>query len=722
MTTDRLYPLLPAVYRLRDAAQKEQLRALLQVIEEQLQIVEADISGLSDNWFVETCAEWVVPYIGDLLGVRGLHPVSGATRSERARVANTIAYRRRKGTAAMLEQLARDVTGWPAHAVEFFELLAVTQHLNHVRPGKGGTVDLGNANRLELLGGPFETVAHTGEVRHIDNARGRYNIPNVGLFLWRIQSYPISRGTARVVDAPADGHFTFNPLGLDAPLFSAGRTEQDITHLAGEVDIPLPLRRRPLYDELNARRAAVVVGATPDAVYFGERPSRVLDVFLDHAPEALLPEQILICNLSDWRRPPSQEYTWPNGDTFRTLVSVDPQNGRLIALDVPGVPRPTSVEVSYAYGFPGDLGGGPYDRQGFVADWLGSLEGEVRWQIGVTATAPPNDDYLVQTLSAAIDEWNKQPAGTKGVIALLDSRSYRESTPPIQILAQSQLLIVAADWPEEVPRGPFDQARRPGRLSAAGVRPHLQGDLTVLGMAPAESEDPGGLVIDGLLIEGSLTAAAGNLGRLELWNSTLVPGMGGLVVSDAPGAPAGARNERLTVTVKRAIIGPVQIAEPVRLLRLVDTIADAPSGAPVVQAAAAEIIASTILGTTDVQTLEASNSIFRDRVSVERRQVGCVRFCYVTRESLVPRRYRCQPVSAAAAERVVPRFISTTYGAPGYAQPASSCPSEIMTGADDEDEQGAFHFLQESQRLTNLRTSLDEYLRFGLEAGVLLET
>ena len=43
-------------------------------------------------------------------------------------------YRRRKGTAAMLEQLARDVTGWDARAVEYFELLATTQYMNHRRP------------------------------------------------------------------------------------------------------------------------------------------------------------------------------------------------------------------------------------------------------------------------------------------------------------------------------------------------------------------------------------------------------------------------------------------------------------------------------------------------------------------------------------------------------------------------------------------------------------
>ena len=34
-------------------------------------------------------------------------------------MANTIAFRRRKGTALMLEELARSVTDWPARMVEF---------------------------------------------------------------------------------------------------------------------------------------------------------------------------------------------------------------------------------------------------------------------------------------------------------------------------------------------------------------------------------------------------------------------------------------------------------------------------------------------------------------------------------------------------------------------------------------------------------------------------
>src|SRR4051812_962245 len=109
---DRLYALLPAVHRRRDAERGEPLRALLGILQEEYERVHTDIGQLYDNWFIETCQEWVVPYLGDLIGARHLTGVSG-----RALVANLLSYRARKGTLQVLESLARDVTGWPAYAV-----------------------------------------------------------------------------------------------------------------------------------------------------------------------------------------------------------------------------------------------------------------------------------------------------------------------------------------------------------------------------------------------------------------------------------------------------------------------------------------------------------------------------------------------------------------------------------------------------------------------------
>src|SRR5262245_6937360 len=116
-TPERLYNLLPAIYRQRDIAQGEPLRALLAIIEQELQRLEADIEALYDNWFIETCQEWVVPYIGDLLGIRSLNDEKHLVFSQRARVANTVGYRRRKGVAAVLEHGVRDATGWQTRVV-----------------------------------------------------------------------------------------------------------------------------------------------------------------------------------------------------------------------------------------------------------------------------------------------------------------------------------------------------------------------------------------------------------------------------------------------------------------------------------------------------------------------------------------------------------------------------------------------------------------------------
>src|ERR1051325_5094271 len=109
LDAEKLYALLPAVYRLLDSERGEPLKAFLSIIAEQIAVLEENLAQLYDDQFIETCAEWVVPYIGDLVGTRGIVPFPGATFTRRAEVANAIAARRRKGTASMLEQLARDV-------------------------------------------------------------------------------------------------------------------------------------------------------------------------------------------------------------------------------------------------------------------------------------------------------------------------------------------------------------------------------------------------------------------------------------------------------------------------------------------------------------------------------------------------------------------------------------------------------------------------------------
>lgn len=608
-TDERLYQLLPAVYRQRDAAQREPLRALLAVIEGELRLVEGDIARLYENWFIETCDEWVVPYLGDLLNVRGLLPVENGALSQRALVANALGYRRRKGTAAMLEQLARDVTGWPAKAVEFFERLATTQHLNHLRPANLCTVDLHDMDGLELLDGPFERATHTAEVRHIDNGRGRYNIPNIGLFLWRLQSYAVTRGTPRPVADPADGRYTFNPLGIAAPLFNRPRTEREITQLAGEENVPGPLRRLPLHEELEGLRQALVDGKTPSSLFFGAQP--VLQIFIQRGNNSgfamVPPEEVLICDLSDlpaappadWRRPPAtKKYTRASdgAEVERPItVAVDPVQGRL---SFRADPTLRAVEVSYAYGFGGDLGGGPYDRQASVAQWFDRTDEREIWQMGVTRNPPADDERLVATLAEAVQAWNDVLSDGEervGIIAVMDSRTYEEgltNSQAITVPAGSRLAIVAADWPETPdPEIPGRQQRVEGQLAPTNLRPHLRGDLAVQAGAPVPTATGGELILDGLLIEGALSVLQGqpddsgqptSLGGLRLAHCTLVPGhslneAGASREPNRPSVVVDPANNQLRLQVYRSITGPLRLPAEIADLEVRDSIIDSPT-------------------------------------------------------------------------------------------------------------------------------------------------
>ncbi|HEX9867645.1 MAG TPA: phage tail protein [Candidatus Tectomicrobia bacterium] len=738
---DRLYDLLPAIYRVRDTTQGESLRALLAVLERELQLLEDDIARLYDNWFIETCDEWVVPYMGDLLGVRGLVALQNGAFSQRALVANTLAHRRRKGSAAMLEQLVRDATGWRARVVEFFETLVTTQHLNHVRSANVWSPDLRDTNQLELLGSPFDRVNHTADVRSIGKGRGKHNIPNVGLFVWRLQSYSVVRGTARAVSQPADGRYTFDPLGLDIPLFNPPQTERDITHLAEEINVPNPLRRRPLYDELEAQRRALVEGETPHNLYFGKQP--VLQIFVNGQPDPVSPAEILICDLSDpptpipegWRRPPtSRTYTRSDGTTviLPIQVAVDPVLGRLA---FPAGVAPSQVQVSYAYGFSADVGGGPYDRRESVSE---ALTRPVTWQVGVSKDLAPVLGELVANLAEAVQEWNAKPPGTVGVIAILDSHTYVENltgADKIIIPEGSHLLIVAADWPEvDVPGSPGLKQRIAGQLAPVGLRPHLLGDLSVQGDAAESSLSPGELVLDGLLIEGGLRVLVGNLGSLRVAHCTLVPHKGGPTVN--PSVTPGQQNTGLSIKISRSICGPITLPDTVPTLHIVDSIVDldqAEDEAITAPGAAASLQTSTVLGSTTVRGLEASNSIFTGVVSAERRQTGCVRFSYVPDGSRTPRRFRCQPdlalkeatdpvQQARTRARLRPVFTSVRYGHPGYAQLTLTCAEQIRMGAEDGSEMGVFNGLKQRQREANLGLQLEDHLRFGLEAGIFYVT
>ncbi len=774
-----IYELLPAIYRIRDDEQGKPLEAFISIIAEQAVIVQKNIDGLYDNWFIETCQEWVVPYIGDLLGVRGLNPIGDtAGISQRAYVANTIGYRRRKGIAPVLEQLTLDVTGWRAHVVEFFELLQTSQYMNHIRLHRPLTPDLRRMDELDRINTAFDTVAHSTDVRHISSGRGKYNISNIGIFTWRLQSYPLTRCDAirhecmpgsfasPPLSPPSSPPsplyvFTFNPTGKKTQLFNRPQTETAITHISTEINVPGLLRRRILFDELEALRSTFENGST--RVYnFFEKSSEdeyifeIIRLDKDDNEEKILPEEIQICNLEHCCTPPVnidfKEMKEDGSFVIRKIKALaDPVTGKFMFTEQDPDAR---AIVGYSYGFSGDIGGGPYNREDSISkNFFKTKETDQIWQVGVSKTIKTvHGEKIYKTINEAIAEWHTKPAGTVGVITILDSRTYEEDLD-IVIEEKSKLLIVAADWPIRKDIVDGSDIRNPGDLLAEDIRPFIQGSIAITGHGNVDAQDTcGEITLNGMLIAGKVSILEGQLGAFNLIHSTIIPESGGLEVG--AGVSNTQSNQWLIIDIERSISGPLDLHNTAALKLIIkDSIQDKKKkevSDHAINAVNTPGVLScvTLFGKTEIKTLEATNCIFDDIVIVKRRQEGCVRFSFVPTDSKAPRLYRCQPnleisntiaeetekkgsalspsaknkIESEIEEWLVPSFTSVIYDHYAYAQLSARCPVPINSGADNGSEMGAFNYLKQPQRKANLQIALNEYLPLGLEAGIMYVT
>lgn len=524
----RLWALLPAIYRTDDtdpSGAPGPLQELLNRVGGQVAVVRRSLDRLWADQSIETCDDWAIPYIGDLLGtnlVTGLD-----ARGQRLDVANTIHYRRRKGTLAILEEMARDVTGFDAHIVEGFRRLARSRHgLDPMVGGAafpgasasdvagllsgegligpltgtpaGGLADLRSVHGAALANSPFDESFHTADLRAGVGAIGHFGIPKLLVFLWRLNSFAIGDPTGNastlatagtpVVVAGCPNQFVFDPTGREIPLFlpPAPPIADDFADTwtpAYEWQVPGPITA-------SLERAITAPGST--------------------APPYPYPPPNTTPGSPPPSSPPSAaKVPYGYSVTGANLDQVWPERGRFSVHPSSPPPSAARLAVAYYYGFsayPGTLyvGAGPYDRG----------------QLG----NPPEQQPPVKTvrggtgLGKALAE--VAPLGT---VVIADSLTYRDAPASVGTAGAPIQNVLIQAGSEQRP------VLRPEPTSPPG------------GTVPAWVFTGGGesaeLTLDGLLVCGCDIVLRGSFETVRITACTLDPGT---LDRGAPPAPPAA--------------------------------------------------------------------------------------------------------------------------------------------------------------------------------------
>jgi hypothetical protein len=749
-----LFQLVPAVYRLRDAqiaasmqllspaeqtllsslqtsttplnatqqseldalfakSQRGPLQSLVMVIAEQLQAFAADLDQLYDDQFIETCAPWVIPYIGDLIGYQSIRGIAPTVDNPRSEVANTIAFRRRKGTVLVLEELARDVTGWGAHAVEFFEILADTQYMKHVRRFNHYAPNVRGWQPRFYRNSGFSQMPRKVDVRNFGQAGNqatglpRPNVQNIGIYLWSLGAYSVTSGTPTVSTA-SPNCYRFSALGMDQPLFHAAISQGDpITAPATPANVPDRLPRLVLCADMQK-------GVGTD--YYGIGAS----LALYQSGQLLNPYQLQVADLS------GPDGSWNNlpAATSPYAALIDPDLGRIALPPVAAGQSQPPLAVSYYYGFNAPMGGGEYERE--------------------PTFLVTNEEWIVQCGAAPLPSI---PAALTQALSLFSS----EGQIAIEI-QDSETYVLASPLAIDLPAGVTLEFR-----ARDGARPTLllSSELTVTG-------DQGStLILSGLVIAAgaAMSPGAGSsalvhvpstrpsaspnlLGTLNLTHTTLVPGWsvktdGEPVYPDAPAILIEASG--VAVQSSLAILGAIQ-ATNLATVTLADSIVDAtaldkvayaapngaslstPGGAPLTLTGCTvvgKVHAHELVLVSDSVLWAITSNAWPSGLVSDRLQAGCVRFSFLPINAVTPRRFQCVEQALAMP---TPLFIATRYGDPGYLKMLACTDPTIRRGADDGGEMGAFHFLLAPQRESDLTIRLEEYTPVGLQIGLIYQT
>lgn len=754
-----LFDRLPGIYPVRDAEQDPpgQLQAYLGIVEGVLGEVHRSIEQLYADLFIETCDDWVVPYIGDLLGTSHL---SGDPWTLRADVAGSIALRRRKGTLAAIERLTYELTQWGVHAVELRDTLAWCQHLNHQRPDaggrppqarpgvtrftpvRGGTVAVRDPAMLSLTETPFDPWAHVADLRPPADGAVRRNLPNLALFLWRLEAYRVVRAVPvtdpRAVSSPAAGEapqvvrVTVHPAGQPVRLFNVYQYDprQD-PPVVTELDrVPGPILRARLDDGSAAGNPRAYVAVEPfDPTQPPPPVADVADVGLQlHVPVsdfAGRPYPAVPPAADTWTIRGENLCAWEDGvrPPLRTgEIAIDPNLGRILVGVATVAERDAlaaSLRVTYTYASPGAVGAHPVSRGAAGAGTLRvvTMLSGANPLTNALANLPNEPDALVVQIGDS-GTYELDLSGLAGAMT--------ENSVDSLVLKHS-LTIRAASG-----QRPVILLHQPLRFrtvdpgQAEGISVRLEGLYIT-----RHSSFPGGAAdaviaraaVDQVEVVGCTLDPGGH----ALPNGSRAPLRTGMWLQDDHGFDTQAEEDAFDqlprLVIQNSVTGALHVDRGYALT-LQDAIVDAggAQGGPVAWAIASATDPAgdwgpplsfdglTVFGRTRVESVSGRGGVFTQRLEVEDDQRGCIRYsCFSGDADRIPQNLGC--VRATEAEL---RFSAVRHGDPAYARIADGADFRIRERGPDDDAMGAWGFLLDAARMRNLRIRYREFMPVGI--------
>lgn len=767
-----LYDRLPQIYKIRDEEQlpPAQLKSYLALVEAAFGAIQENIESLYHDLFIETSSDWVIPYIGDLLGTSHLIADPWTLRAD---VADTIALRRRKGTLGSIELLTYNLTRWGVHCIELRENLVWNQHLNHQRPDgggkppyrhpgmhtivRGGTVTLREPAVLGLLNTPFDPFAHIADLRSPSTGGIRYNLPNLAIFLWRLEVYqvaaskPVFRGVqanpaAAGGEAKFAARFDVHPLGEQVRLFNTHRFDPDRKPpVLTQVDrTPGPI--------LTARLIEGSQAGAPDE-YIAVETYNPTNVTLEtlrlsgtglqlHLPEPEFTGEIWSSPAGKISVRGANLCAWEKGlhDPLKNReIAIDPVTGRIvIGIDAQaeGDALMDHLLLTYTYGAVGQVGAHPVSRPPVPEKWNGEPL-KVR-----RVSFHQNPDGLRDALQDALH--NIENLASPILIEITDSMTHDLDISTISITENGgfclrlnrSLIIRSCDGQRPIIRLAVPLCFRPVNVKGTTddeqdrfneILSKLTVRLEGLYLTRGESF-PGGKPL--------IERAA--LNSLELFDCTLDPGghvkldntrasihpsvnlQNGYGFTDP--AEKKAFNQTPKIILERTISGPLLIDTGYRLF-LTDSIIDAGKGAdddpgdsfaisgPAnIWGPPSQVSGITVFGRTRVESISGQGGIWVHALEALDNQKGCIKFSYFSgRNDRLPQNYGCVRGTEAKL-----RFTSEIFGNPAYGQLARTSDFRIRERGPKDSEMGAFGFLLEAHKWRNLQIRFREFMPVGV--------